>query len=157
MGGWIIWWVGWGLELCQITNNQINGNLIEIIQLSLTIFDMWSHSHLWVVGGMDILTFCDILLKPPQPFTGLFFEYALQQCLLTTNQWLHYFLQCGPFAHLGRTPLHWRFHNVVVTMCRKECDHYLSKLRNLGSHQHQNSGRKFSLKSKQIQHCLSRR
>ena len=26
------------LELCQITNNQINHNLIKIIQLSLTIF-----------------------------------------------------------------------------------------------------------------------
>ena len=46
-----------GLELCQITNNQINHNLIKIIQLSLTIFDLWSHSHLWVVGWMDILTF----------------------------------------------------------------------------------------------------
>ena len=40
-----------------MTNNQINDNLIEIIQLSLTIFDLWSHSHLWVVGWMDILTF----------------------------------------------------------------------------------------------------
>ena len=26
------------MELCQITNNQINDNLIKIIQLSLTIF-----------------------------------------------------------------------------------------------------------------------
>ena len=26
-----------------------------------------------MVGWMDILTFFDILLKPPQPFTGLFF------------------------------------------------------------------------------------
>ena len=65
-------WVESHLELCQITNNQINHNLIKIIQLSLTIFDLWSHSHLWVVGWMDILTFFDIFLKPPQPFTGLF-------------------------------------------------------------------------------------
>ena len=36
------------------------------------IFYLWSHSHLWVVGWMDILTFFDILLKPPQPFTRLF-------------------------------------------------------------------------------------
>ena len=66
-------WVESHLELCQITNNQINHNLIKIIQLSLTIFDLWSHSHLSVVGWMDILTFFDIFLKPPQPFTGLFF------------------------------------------------------------------------------------
>ena len=65
-------WVESHLELCQITNNQINHNLIKIIQLSLTIFHLWSHSHLWVVGWMDILTFFDIFLKPPQPFIGLF-------------------------------------------------------------------------------------
>ena len=65
-------WVESHLELCQITNNQINHNLIKIIQLSLTIFDLWSHSHLWVVWWMDILTFFDIFLKPPQPFIGLF-------------------------------------------------------------------------------------
>ena len=53
-------WVESHLELCQITNNQINHNLIKIIQLSLTIFDLWSYSHLWVVGWMDILTFFDI-------------------------------------------------------------------------------------------------
>ena len=68
-------WVESHLELCQITNNQINHNLIKIIQLSLTIFDLWSHSHLWVVGWMDILTFFDIFLKPPQPFTGLFSSF----------------------------------------------------------------------------------
>ena len=66
-------WVESHIELYQITNNQINHNLIKIIQLSLKIFDLWSHSHLWVVGWMDILTFFDIFLKPPQPFTGLFF------------------------------------------------------------------------------------
>ena len=69
-------WVESHLELCQITNNQINHNLIKIIQLSLTIFDLWSHSHLWVVGWMDILTFFDIFLKPPQPFTGLFLFFV---------------------------------------------------------------------------------
>ena len=65
-------WVESHLELCQITNNQINHNLIKIIQLSLTIFDLWSHSLLWVVGWMDILTFFDIFLKPPQPLQGYF-------------------------------------------------------------------------------------
>ena len=74
-------WVESHLELCQITNNQINHNLIKIIQLSLTIFDLWSHSHLWVVGWMDILTFFDIFLKPPQPFTGLFFEFCELQII----------------------------------------------------------------------------
>ena len=54
-----------------MTNNQINHNLIEIIQLFLTIFDLESLPPMvcWVEGHFDIF---DILLKPPQPFTGLF-------------------------------------------------------------------------------------
>ena len=28
---------------------------------------------------MDILTFFDILLKPPQPFTGLFFDFTSRE------------------------------------------------------------------------------
>ena len=36
--------------------------------------DLWSHSHLRMVGWMEI---CDILLKPPQPFTGLFFTFGI--------------------------------------------------------------------------------
>ena len=61
------------MESCQITNNQINRSIIEIIQLSLTIFDLRSHFHLWVVGWMDgHFDILDILLKPLQPFTGLF-------------------------------------------------------------------------------------
>ena len=43
------------------------------------IFDLWSHSHLWVVDWMDILTFFDILLKPPQSFTGLFLNSNIVQ------------------------------------------------------------------------------
>ena len=74
--------MGSGLELCQITNNQINHNLIEIIQLSLKIFDLWFdtptygqyfHNNLvWVICGS--LGLDDILLKPPQPFTGIVFD-----------------------------------------------------------------------------------
>ena len=58
-----------------MTKNQINCNLIKIIKFSLKIFDLWSHPHLWVVVWMDILTFFDFLLKPPQPFTGLFYVH----------------------------------------------------------------------------------
>ena len=64
-----------------MTNNQINHNLIEIIQLSLTIFDLWSHSHLCVVGWVDgHFDIFDILLKPPQPFTGLFLDALYMLC-----------------------------------------------------------------------------
>ena len=57
-----------------MTNNQINDNLIEIIQLSLTIFDLWSHSHLWVVGWMDILTFfLTFYLNHLSPLQGYFY------------------------------------------------------------------------------------
>ena len=69
MGGWVGQWVG----SCQISKNLINHNVIEIIQFSLKIFDLWS--HLWLVGWMDILTFLDFLLKPPQSFTGLLLYY----------------------------------------------------------------------------------
>ena len=53
-----------------MTNNQINDNLIEIIQLSLTIFDLWSHSHLWVVGWVD--GHFDIYLNHLSPLQGYF-------------------------------------------------------------------------------------
>ena len=46
-------WVG----SCHITKYQINLDLIKIIQFCLNIYDL-----------------LDILLKPPQPFMGLFFD-----------------------------------------------------------------------------------
>ena len=36
----------------QVTNNQINLNLIDIIKFCLKIYDLWIHPHLWVVGWM---------------------------------------------------------------------------------------------------------
>ena len=54
-----------------MTNNQINDNLIEIIQLSLTIFYLWSHSHLWVVGWVD--GHFDIYLNHLSSLQGYFF------------------------------------------------------------------------------------
>ena len=33
---------------CQITKNQINIELIEIVQFCLTIDGLWKHAHLWV-------------------------------------------------------------------------------------------------------------
>ena len=46
MGGWVGQWVWSG----QITKNQINFKLIEIIQFCLKIYDLWRHPHLWVGG-----------------------------------------------------------------------------------------------------------
>ena len=57
-----------------MTNNQINHNLIEIIQLSLTIFDLWSHSHLWVVGWVD--GHFDIYLNHLSSLQGYFFWWV---------------------------------------------------------------------------------
>ena len=56
-----------------MTNNQINHNLIEIIQLSLTIFDLWSHSHLWMVGWVD--GHFEIYLNHLSPLQGYFLTY----------------------------------------------------------------------------------
>ena len=62
------------LESCHITKNQINHNLIEIIQFSLKILDLWSHSwvDVWVVVCMDILTFFDFYLNHLSPLQDYF-------------------------------------------------------------------------------------
>ena len=41
------------MESCQITKNQINLDLIEIIEFCLKIYDLWGHPQLWVavMGG----------------------------------------------------------------------------------------------------------
>ena len=44
MGQWVGQWVGPG----QITKNQINLDLIEIILFCLKIYDLLTHPHLWV-------------------------------------------------------------------------------------------------------------
>ena len=61
MGRCMDWWVGeWMGGLmggpCQIINNQINLDLIEITQFCLKIYDLLRHPQLWVgvwmVGSM---------------------------------------------------------------------------------------------------------
>ena len=37
----------------NITKNQINLDLIEIIQFCLKIYDLWRHPHLWVDGWIN--------------------------------------------------------------------------------------------------------
>ena len=111
-------WVESHLELCQITNNQINHNLMKIIQLSLTIFDLWSHSHLWVVGWMDILTFFDIFLKPPQPFTGLFYTFSGLSINYDKTEVLRVGSLCNSNAQFySRLPLVWSDGPVKVLGC----------------------------------------
>ena len=54
MGGWLGGWVGQWVSSRQIIKNQVNGHLIEIIELCLKIYDLWTHSHIWIgvwVGG----------------------------------------------------------------------------------------------------------
>ena len=92
MGGCMGQWVGSG----QMTN-LIKLELINIIWLCLKIYNLSRHPYLWMDGWvngwahvkplksnkswpnrdnsiMDILDILlDILLKPPQPFIGLFF------------------------------------------------------------------------------------
>ena len=47
------WVDGWGS--CQITKNLINLDLIEIIQFSLKIYDLWKHpTHGWVYGWLGV-------------------------------------------------------------------------------------------------------
>ena len=94
MGGCMGQWVGSG----QMTN-LIKLELINIIWFCLKIYNLSRHPYLWVDGWvngwahvkplksnkswpnrdnsiMDILDILlDILLKPPQPFIGLFFFF----------------------------------------------------------------------------------
>ena len=42
------------VKTCEITKNLIKLDLIEIIRFCLKIYDLWTHSHLWIdlwVGG----------------------------------------------------------------------------------------------------------
>ena len=58
MGLWVDGWID-RYRLCQITKNQINLDLIEIIQFCLKNYDLLRHAHLWVgvwvIGWMDRL------------------------------------------------------------------------------------------------------
>ena len=96
MGGCMGQWVGSG----QMTN-LIKLELINIIWFCLKIYNLSRHPYLWVDGWvngwahvkplksnkswpnrdnsiMDILDILlDILLKPPQPFIGLFFNFFI--------------------------------------------------------------------------------
>ena len=50
MDGWVS-----GVGSHQIIKNRVNRHLIEIIEFCLKIYDLWTHSHLWIgvwVGGL---------------------------------------------------------------------------------------------------------
>ena len=53
MYGWVIGWMGGSVDVKSL-KNQVNRHLIEIIEFCLKIYDLWTHSHLWIgvwVGG----------------------------------------------------------------------------------------------------------
>ena len=61
VGGFVGQWVNGSMGLggsmggVEITKNQINLELIEIIQFCLKIYDLLRHPHLWVgvwIGGL---------------------------------------------------------------------------------------------------------
>ena len=55
MGEWLSGWVGQWVGSRQIIKNRVNRHLIEIIEFCLKIYDLWTHSHLWIgvwVGGL---------------------------------------------------------------------------------------------------------
>ena len=54
IGVWVGGWVGQWVGSCQIIKNRVYRHLIEIIEFCLKIYDLWTHSHLWIgvwVGG----------------------------------------------------------------------------------------------------------
>ena len=52
MGGCLFWWVdGWvSGSKREIIKILIKLDLIEIIEFCLKIYDLWTHSHLWIGG-----------------------------------------------------------------------------------------------------------
>ena len=48
MGGWLGGGVGQWVSSCQIVKNRANRHLIEISEFCLQIYDLWTHSHLWI-------------------------------------------------------------------------------------------------------------
>ena len=82
LGGWVGQWV----VSCQITKNQINLDLIEIIQFCLKISDLWRHPHIfnYIHFGHFLDIFWTFLLKPSQPFIGLSFQLSQSSCTVST-------------------------------------------------------------------------
>ena len=66
MGGLVGGWVG----SCQITEKQINLDVIEIIQFCLKIYDLGRYSHIWV--GVWVVEWMDGLMG--------------RSCQITSNQ-----------------------------------------------------------------------
>ena len=109
MGGCMGQWVGSG----QMTN-LIKLELINIIWFCLKIYNLSRHPYLWVDGWVngwahvkplksnkswpnrdnsiiDILDILlDILLKPPQPFIGLFFMVVTASPNISRNTFTHF-------------------------------------------------------------------
>ena len=40
--------MGQCVSSCQIIKNRVNCHLIEIIEFCLKIYNLWTHSHLWI-------------------------------------------------------------------------------------------------------------
>ena len=121
MGGCMGQKVGSG----QMTN-LIKLELINIIWFSLKIYNLLRHPHLWVDGWvngwahvkplksnkswpnwdnsiMDILDILlDILLKPPQPLMGLFFNYTFIFSFFSEHEGIF-----GVQDYLEQLPIHW--------------------------------------------------
>ena len=136
MGGCMGQWVGSG----QMTN-LIKLELINIIWFCLKIYNLSRHPYLWVDGWvngwahvkplksnkswpnrdnsiMDILDILlDILLKPPQPFIGLFFADWLERnnmdCLFHVENYVGGFKACWKPCQKFQSMLKHSFQNAL--------------------------------------------
>ena len=147
MGGCMGQWVGSG----QMTN-LIKLELINIIWFCLKIYNLLRDPYLWVDGWvngwahvkplksnkswpdrdnliMDILDILlDILLKPPQPFIGLFFVHLRRTILWIATQLLWTLLLGLPVNEPGCvdvTPIIWCTNNILISHCVYNMGHAL--------------------------------
>ena len=126
-------WVGgiWGHGGCPHTHAHAHMHIINIIWFCLKIYNLSRHPYLWVDGWvngwahvkplksnkswpnrdnsiMDILDILlDILLKPPQPFIGLFFAFLFVICVKRKEWVLYPFFAFDATSHRRKVAI-WR-------------------------------------------------
>ena len=82
--------------MCEITKNLIKLYLIETIQFCLKIYDLWTHSHLWIgvwVGGLvgQWVGLCQTIKNPVNHNLIEIIEF----CLKIYDLWTHSHLWIG--------------------------------------------------------------
>ena len=70
----------------QIIRNRVNCHLIEIIEFCLKIYDLWTHTHLWIGGWLGgWVSSCQIIKNRVNRHLIEIIEF----CLKIYDLWTH--------------------------------------------------------------------